>query len=132
MKIEIKYPPNIKDIEKRFGTLGKNVVFTYGDTLYNPSGAFIDVYLTKHEETHARQQGNDIEGWWKKYFEDDKFRLNQEIEAYHNQYEYFCKNKKDLLRQEKFLALIAGDLSGAMYGNICDLKEAKKFIKNGV
>lgn len=128
--IKTEYPPNIKDIENRFGSIGKNVVFTYGDIIYNPSGNFIDAYLISHEETHTKQQGSDIEGWWKKYLNDDKFRLEQEAEAYHNQYEHFCRNKKDLLRQEEFLSFIAKDLSGDMYGNICNLEEAKKLIKN--
>jgi hypothetical protein len=35
------YPPNIDRIKEVF-PIGPRTVFTYGDTLYNPNGGFID------------------------------------------------------------------------------------------
>lgn len=131
MKIVNTFPPNIEKIREKF-QIFPNTVFTYGDTLHNPMGGYIDAYLMTHEETHVKQQGDNVEEWWNKYLEDNQFRFKQEVEAYHNQYAHFCRNKKDLVKQNKFLSLIASDLSGPMYGNICILDDAKEFIKIGL
>ena len=127
MKIEIGLPPNIKQIEEKF-ELPMNAVFTYGDTIYTPNGGFIDAYLMTHEETHMRQQGDNPFIWWKSYLINPEFRLTQEVEAYRNHYNHFCRNKKDEGRQKDFLDRIAKDLSSPMYGNIISQEEAKKLI----
>ncbi len=128
MKIVHEYPPNIDEIKKKFGELPTTAIFTYGDTIYNPHGWFLDSYIITHEETHEKQQGTDPEGWWKKYLEDDKFRLEQEVEAYKNQYNHFARNKKNEIKQNKFLDIISGHLSSKMYGEIVSKEDAKKLI----
>ncbi len=129
MKIEHTYPPNIEAIRAKF-KLSPNTVFTYGSTLHNPGNGEIDVYLETHEETHERQQlAKGVEEWWKKYLDDNQFRFDQELEAYQNQFEHFCDNKKNPMRQEAFLNLLGRDLSGPMYGNVCTLEEAKQKIR---
>ncbi len=129
MKIVYEYPPNIEKIRARF-KLHKGIIFTYGDTIYNPDRGFIDTALEIHEATHTKQQGEDIDGWWDKYMKDDNFRLSQEIEAYRNQYEKMRKNIKDPYKLEQRLNLIATDLSSEMYGNIISFEDAKKIISN--
>lgn len=129
MNVVAGLPPNINQIAKRFNLTNiTGVVFTYGDTIYNPSNGIIDVYLMTHEETHSRQQGESPWIWWKKYLVSDSFRLSQEVEAYRAQYEHFCKNKKDPFKEEQFLTRLASDLSSPMYGSICSLEEAKEYI----
>lgn len=123
------YPPNIAKIRAKFGDLPKTVLFTYGETIYNPSGNPIDDPLDVHERTHKFQQGDDPEGWWNKYLEDDQFRLEQELQAYSFQYKKFCELHKDRNVRFGFLSLIAKDLSSAIYGNICTEEEAMKLIK---
>lgn len=131
MKIVIDFPPNIEKIRTKLNWSGKTPVFTYGDTLYNPYGGNIDAPLQTHESTHSRQQGDDPEGWWEKYLNDDHFRLEQELGAYLQQYLHFCRNKKDIVKQIQFLEKIAGDLSSQAYGNIISIEDAKKLIKQG-
>ncbi|HEC32912.1 MAG TPA: hypothetical protein ENI63_01470 [Candidatus Kaiserbacteria bacterium] len=127
MKIVYKYPPNIEKIRAVF-PLHKGIIFTYGDTLYNPDRGKIDEALMKHEETHTRQQGDDIDGWWEKYFVDVDFRMKQELEAYQNQYKYAVENYSRNMRRV-LLKVISKDLSSAMYGNIISEEEAKGAIK---
>lgn len=127
MKIVQGFPPNIQRIWKTFKT-PPNAVFTYGDTIYNPSGGDIDTYLETHEATHMRQQGDNPFIWWKTYLINKKFRLDQEVEAYQNQYLHFCSNKKDYGRQQEFLDRLAKDLSSSMYGNITTFYQAKEKI----
>jgi len=126
MKIVFKYPPNIKRIKEHF-PIKRGVIFTYGNRLYNPDRGEIDDALMVHEETHTAQQGNNPDEWWDRYFIDKAFRLEQETEAYQNQYKYALDNynrasRKRLLRQ------ISKDLSSSLYGNLITEKEAKEII----
>lgn len=128
MKILNTYPPNIKEIREHFD-VPDNAIFTYGDTIYNPNDVAISKSLMKHEATHTKQQGDDIEGWWKRYFDDTDFRLSQELEAYQVQYRSAkgrIKNREEL---NKYLHSMAMDLSGKMYGSMIPFFEAYKLIK---
>ena len=126
MKIIYDFPPNIEEI-KRYFSINKNTVFTYRD-LYNPNHNEISPILLAHEETHARQQGDKVEEWWGRYLIDRDFVFSQEVEAYQNQFKFFCGVFKDRNTQTRFLNTIASDLSGELYGNLCSMSEAVKII----
>lgn len=129
MIIKKEFPPNIQEIRKHFD-IPNNTVFTYGNTLYNPSDVVISKELEKHEETHTKQQGNDPKGWWDRYFNDKAFRLNQEIEAYKIQYKIARKNIKNREELFNYLHNLVLDLSSKMYGNIITYQEAMQEIKS--
>lgn len=132
MKIIRDYPPNIDRIREDYDLSGKNVVFTYGDELYNPSGVEIPRNLEIHEEVHTKQQGilkAGIEQWWDRYLEDEQFRLEQEVEAYKAQYEYVKNHGADRDTKREFLRHIAQDLSGPIYGHMVSFEQAKQLIK---
>ena len=128
MKIINEYPPNIEKIKERFD-VPDNAIFTYGDALYNPNGVLIGESLMKHEEKHAKQQGDNPEEWWNKYFQDKEFRLSQEVEAYKVQYKSAKSIMKDREELNRYLHSMACDLSSAIYGNICDYHQAINLIK---
>lgn len=135
MKIQTEYPPNYEEICKKFPEVRgkKNVVFTYGDTFYNPNGEPPSKDLVVHESVHVRQQTNGwLSGgarrWWKKYFTDPEFRLGQELEAYRVQYKFAKENLKDRNELNKFLIRISRDLSSPVYGEIITFDEAYKKI----
>jgi hypothetical protein len=123
------YPPNIDDIKKVF-PIGENVIFTYGNTIYNPGRGNIDLALMAHEQTHSIQQGDKVKEWWERYLKDKEFRLSQELQAYQVQYRYYCKAIKDRNQRYRFLNRLAGDLSSEIYGNIISRSEAIKQIAN--
>lgn len=129
MKIVIENPPNIELIKQRFNLI-KGLVFTYGDTIYNPDDGFIDAPLLFHEATHSVQQGEQPEKWWHRYLIDDDFRFVQELEAYQNQYKKYCELFKDRNAQARFLDRIATDLSSEIYGSFCTKRDAIRCIKN--
>src|SRR3990167_10269674 len=86
LKIISGYPPNISTILQYF-TPPEDVIFCYGQTLYNPTGKDIpeDVYI--HECEHQRQmEGWLPDSWWMKYCLDSEFRKQQEVAAYSAQY----------------------------------------------
>lgn len=127
MNIVKGLPPNIKKIREKFSP-GPGTVFTYGDTIYSENGE-CPSWVVCHEEVHEIQQGEDPEGWWKKWIRNPGFRLDQELEAYRWQYKWVCDRQRDRNKRAKFLASIAGDLAGPLYGNIITLENAKKAIK---
>lgn len=132
MKIVFDYPPNIEEIQKTFDIKGRNtIVFTYGDTIYNPGKGHISEDLMIHESTHSKQQGDDPGGWWMRYLEDRLFRLEQEAEAYQLQYNAFILRYKDRNKRAVFLHKISCDLSSRIYGNIIGYEKAKKLILEG-
>lgn len=127
LKIVKSFPPNIDQIKSVF-TIPHSVVFTYGDILYNPTGSFINSALMIHEETHQKQQDSHPDIWWSRYLIDPDFRLDQEVEAYRNQYQYMQKNIKDPFKLEQQLTFLANDLSSPMYGSIIPFYRAKELI----
>ncbi len=138
MKIVKGYPPNIEAIRAKFA-LSEYVIFTYGGVIYQPGSGVIPLDLMVHEETHEIQQMNfkSPDEWWDKYLDDEKFRLDQEVEAYRRQYEFYkdskCTKPGGKIREvrlRKFLLKVARDLSGPIYGNLVPMSEAKKLIKN--
>lgn len=138
MKVVTGTPPNYKEILKVFPQLEKDkrVVFCYGDTIYAPGGARgITPDLEAHEAVHMRQQvygwlGTGPKRWWKKYLKDPKFRLEQELEAYRAQYQFYKEVVSDDRNKVNALLLkIAGHLSGPIYGNLISTSEAVKLIK---
>lgn len=129
MKILKENPPNYEEICKVFDVVeSKSIVFTYGDTIYNPSGGEVSNNLYAHEKVHMKQQGDDPAGWWNKYLVDKKFRLTQEVEAYRKQWKYFVNHNHHIEAQKQLLNKIANDLASPIYGNIIDLKGAIKLI----
>lgn len=134
MKILIEKPPIYDEALRTFNlNPDDSIVFTYGDTLYNPNNAKITADLIRHEETHMEQQQYDrsvANVWYQRYFADANFRMEQEIEAYGEQYKFICQTVKDKNKRSKYLWAMAKDLSGTMYGNCIKFNEALKRIRN--
>ena len=129
MKIKTEYPPIYEKILEAGMKPNKTVLITYGDTIYNPSGEHISDDLMVHEETHGDQQGSSPEVWWNEYFKTPKFRIDQEAEAYANQFLYFRYTTHDRNVRARFLVLLASFLSSAMYGSVITIPEATTLIK---
>lgn len=123
------WPPNIEEIRKHMEPV-RGTIFTYGDTIYNPDGARLIEHLKIHEGTHMVQQGGDPERWWVRYLTEPAFRLQEEVAAYRNQYQYICEKIKDRENRAHFIFRFAEDLSGPTYGNMVSLAEAAKLIRN--
>ena len=130
MEIVKGYPPNIKEIEKVFNLKGKKPIFAYSPILYAPMGGDLDHPTIIHEQTHFLQQGDDPKSWWDLYINNKDFRIEQETEAYSNQFQAFKERIEDRNDQAKYLHILATQFSSDLYGNVLEYSEALKLIKN--
>jgi len=126
-----KFPPNYKQIVKVFpAARGQNIIFTFGDTIYNPSRVRVPPALLAHEEVHSKRQGKNldiVEQWWQQYLVDKQFRFDEELLAHEAELRWFM----DSSLREKRVALnyIARRLSSPMYGSMVSLKKAKSILE---
>lgn len=104
-------------------------VYTYGETLYVPSGRPVPDDLMIHEETHVEQQGASPDAWWDRYLIDPYFRFQQELEAYANQYRYLCSQHFDRNHRARILMDLSRILAGPVYGNLVERGDAYAMIK---
>lgn len=105
------------------------VIFTYGDKIYTKNE--LPDHLFQHEMTHVRQQekmGKDE--WWSRYFADEQFRLEQEVEAYHNQFAFYQSKTGDRNQVFRFLNELASTLV-RIYGLNLGVQTAMTMIKTG-
>lgn len=135
MKIKEELPPNYLDIVKVFPNLEETKpIFCYGDTIYNPWKRNVTPDLEIHEEVHFKQQGTAPDLWWDKYLSDEQFRLNQETEAYGEQYKFAQKLVDEIRGGSKMkkwaLESMAKALSGETYGSLLTYHEAEAKIRN--
>lgn len=159
--IEVIYtkPPVWDSVVATFQVIPATAVFTYGNRIYNPSGAYIADHVIEHEKVHMNQQARLInhapecnilktedtedenrcscgqvdEGaalWWGKFLRDSAFRIDQETEAYAFQYAFVCYKVKDRNARVKFLTQIAQTLAGPLYGRAISFNEAMSNIKS--
>ena len=92
MQIKHELPPIWnKVIEAGMKPQKESTIFTYGNIIYVPNKDLeLPDHLIIHEETHCKQQGSTPDAWWERYITDPYFRIDQEIEAYANQYRFIC------------------------------------------
>ncbi len=133
MKQVVGFPPNIEEIRKAF-RLHAGVIFTWGDTIYNPSGDRLPSWLVAHEQIHQRQQGDDPDAWWARYLVDPKWRFEQELAAHHVEYNVYCVSPVAVRNRNKkraFLKALARRLSSPMYGSVASYQQCRMTIKRG-
>ena len=129
-EIKVDWPPNITDINDVL-PVSMNNIFAYGGIIYNPGGGKLPPWLIAHEKIHFAQQGLFPARWWEKYLEDQKFRLEQEIEAHQEEYRVFCWFNRDRNKRRVHLKHMSRRLAARMYGRIITAKKARKIIKAG-
>lgn len=129
MEIVNSLPPNYTEILAVFPSAANHgVIFTYGDTIFNPSGGSISPELFAHEGLHSGRQGSDVDRWWAKYLVDTEFRLEEELLGHRAEYRAFIARHKDREQVNQYLQAVAQRLSSPLYGNIITMNKARKEI----
>jgi len=129
MKIVKEYPPFYKKILKSGMHPDDNVIFTFGHTIYNPHDVYIPGDFLIHEAMHSTQQGDNPKKWWKNYLKDPAFRIDQEAEAYAEQYIFLCKITKGREERFRMMSDFARVLASSVYGSLIGIELARKLIK---
>lgn len=126
-----EYPPIIEEIAAKFPQcLEKGVIFSWGDSIYNPSAGTIPKQILAHEAVHGQRQLVDgIEKWWKLYIEEETFRFQEELPAHQEEYKVYCTMTNDREQRARYLHRIACRLAGELYGRCCSYMDARKQIK---
>lgn len=131
MKVIYQYPPIIDQIVERFGVrVRHNVIFSWGDRLYNPDRIQIPPELMAHEQVHGYRQRDDIEGWWDQYIHNIKFRLAEEILAHRAELQYIVEHATCRQHRRRALKTTAQRLAAPLYGHMISVKNAKIILKN--
>lgn len=121
-------PPNWGKLVDMFGVEWGPTVVTWEPNIH--CGFELSSDVIEHEEVHIIQQrAIGVEEWWKRFYADPQFRYAQELEAYQKQYRYLRNTVKDRNELARRLSLIAGFLSGEMYGGIVSHSEAVRAIR---
>lgn len=127
-KIAFTQPPNYAALVARFPAAARpGVIFTYGNTIHNPSRAQIPKHIIAHEGEHGRRQEiAGVEAWWDRYLNDAFFRLDEELRAHHVEYKAALRNiGPGALRD------IARRLSGPLYDHVLTYEQACHAILTG-
>lgn len=111
---------------------GPGVIYTVGRTIYSPGPLTGD--LLAHEATHTRQQrpwGLGPLLWWTRYMLSPRFRLEQEMQAYAEQFRYI-QARTPRRYHLRVLMAFAEIVSGPMYGSILTPQEAVADLRRRV
>jgi hypothetical protein len=129
MKIIRAYPPNFRAIVSIFSHARKQgVIFTFGDTIYNPSGGIIPDALRVHESVHSDRQGASPDAWWEQYLSSAAFRFDEELPAHRAEFAFLAAANIYRSQVEKHLRAVADRLSGPLYGCMVSFDKAKELI----
>ena len=129
MEVSNTHPPNYEQILLVFPqAANKGVIFTYGNTIYNPTGGPVSDELKAHEAIHCARQGNDIAGWWDRYLSDPEFRLDEELPAHRAEYRRFLFTHRDREECNAYLLRISERLASPLYGHLVSPNQARRMI----
>lgn len=115
-------------IDAKFGIAGQEVIFAWGDTIYNPLGVAICPALMAHEAVHGRRQGNNVERWWLRYLDDAGFRLAEELAAHKAEFWHACRGVSHE-RRDALLRHTAKRLCSPLYGGLLKPNEAERLLR---
>lgn len=127
-------PPIFDEAAKLFGVTEDDVVFySWGDTIYSPTGKVPSDDLLIHEATHANQQSHDpiaAKIWWDKFMVDPEWRIEQEAEAFGEQLRWIRGRVKDRNTIARYVHQMSSSLASKMYGKAISYQDAMKKIKS--
>jgi hypothetical protein len=132
-RVIVDYPPNYDAINARFNVHKlRGVIYSFGPVIYNPSGAPIGPEFLVHEAVHGRRQGSSEAGiaeWWKRYLDDPKFRLAEEIPAHIAEYRWLLESGNREQRRAAASA-VAARLSAPLYGRLIGRSTALHMLRS--
>lgn len=133
-KVVWDFPPLYEEIAAAFKLRrDQGIIFSWGGRVFNPDGLSISPPLAAHEAVHGARQGTveaNIVDWWKRYIDDVRFRLEEEIPAHQAEYRWFIEHGN---RNQRRIALkqTAARLASPLYGRLVGVSTARDMLKRG-
>lgn len=131
MQFSQEKPVNYPHIEEKFGKdlWDRGVVITYAPAIHSKNRS-ISPQIIHHEEVHIRQQlayPGGPAAWWREYIRNDKFRLQEELEAHKAEAAYVRTNVHNRKKSEAAIDYIRHSIA-TNYAGIISLSEARRLI----
>jgi hypothetical protein len=118
VQIVIGRPPNYDEIKAKFN-LVPGVVFAYAPSIYNPDAVVLQLHITEHEKFHISRQGSDPAAWWRRYIDDESFRLYEEVLAHQVEIEaYVVTHQENRNPRDYWEKVCAQRLCSKVYGRM--------------
>lgn len=130
MKIVIERPPNFEEIFEVFPLAAKDgVIFSYGNTIYNPSNIAVTYELLAHEEVHGKRQiAIGVDTWWGFYLVSPQFRYDEELLAHRAEYQKLIEINPSRQSRRSNVKHVAKKLCSPLYGKMISPIKAKEDI----
>jgi hypothetical protein len=115
------------DVFGKAAIVGKPILWSWGDRIYNPEDVDIPPELFAHEAAHAAQQGTEEKGirrWWDNYLRDPKFRFEEEVLGHRAEWFNYVRRHPGH-NCGPVLEAMAKRLAGDLYGNMVPLDIAR-------
>lgn len=126
------FPPLYDAIDAAFHVRGRaGVIYSFGDVIYCPDGKPIPPEYLAHEAVHGRRQGSGpmVLDWWRRYIDDPKFRLAEEIPAHVAEYRWLLEHGNRGERRAAANA-VAARLSSPLYGRMIGRSTALHMLRS--
>lgn len=136
MTIENSWPPDemMHRIELRFPEVRARAAhITIGEICYNPHGERIQPSTFEHELVHSTRQlayPGGVEAFIDRYFEDDGFRLDEEVLGYAAEVRYFVRTQPG--SKNRMLARFANHLSSPLYSFDITMSQAYDLLERAL
>jgi hypothetical protein len=117
MKTKKGHPPNYQMIKAALNPK-PSTIFSYGDTIFVPSGNKLPQELHDHEQVHSDRQGDKPDAWWNLYLHDPEFRLLEEVAAHMVEFASYCSRISNPKKRRNYAKRLATKLASPIYGNM--------------
>lgn len=132
MRVVVGVPPLFELIDEKFHVKGKEVIFAWGDTIYNPENIKVGPELLAHEAVHGARQAafGGATVWWRRYLHDPEFRFNEEVLAHRAELEILLELSKNRNERRYWAKAVAKKLASPLYGKMTTTAKATRMLNN--
>lgn len=138
LRIIQAWPPLLSEIVAAFPKVQSyEVIFAWGETIFNPKGIAIGDDLMAHEHVHMQRQlagpgsteDEKVIAWWRRYMADPEFRLAEEIPAHIAEFKIKVGQAHGRPERRRMARAIATRLASPLYGNLITVEKAIKIVQ---